>query len=222
MDRTPSEIVDVRRQHLGRNLSVAYRKPLKIVRGRGQYLFDDNGRQYLDLVNNVCHVGHCHPRVVEAGQRQMAVLNTNTRYLHDGSPSTSCASPNTFPDPLSVCFLVCTGTEANDLALRLAWAHTGSREIIVLEHAYHGHSPSLIEIATYKCEGPGGEGLAEHAHKVPCPDLYRGPHRGENAGRLYAEEVRANGRPYPAVGQEARRIHGRVADRLRWADRAAS
>ena len=189
MKRTVSEIVDIRRNHLSRNLSVAYREPLKIVRGRGQYLFDDSGRRYLDLVNNVCHVGHCHPRVVEAGQKQMAELNTNTRYLHDLLAEYVVRLTGTFPDPLSVCFLVCTGTEANDLALRLARAHTGNREMIVLEHAYHGHSPSLVEIATYKCEGPGGEGLAEHAHKVPCPDPYRGPHRGEDAGALYAQEV---------------------------------
>ena len=94
------------------------------------------------------------------------------------------------PEPLSVCYLVCTGTEANDLALRLARAHTGSREIIVVDHAYHGHSPSLVEISPYKCEGPGGEGLADHARKVGLPDSYRGPHRGADAGGLYAAEVK--------------------------------
>jgi 4-aminobutyrate aminotransferase-like enzyme len=89
-----------------------------------------------------------------------------------------------------VCFFTNSGTEANDLALRLARAHTGSKEIIVLDHAYHGHSPSLVEISPYKCEGPGGEGLVEHAHKVPMPDPYRGPHRGARSGEAYAEEVR--------------------------------
>ena len=189
-ERTIDEILEIRRRHFGRNLSIAYTEPLKIVRGEGQYLYDDRGRRFLDLVNNVCHVGHCHPHVVAAGQRQMAELNTNTRYLHDHLAEYALRLTDGFPDPLSVCFFVCTGTEANDLALRLARTHTGTREIIVLEHAYHGHSPSLVEIGTYKCEGPGGEGLAEHAHKAPIPDAYRGTHRGPGAGARYADEVR--------------------------------
>jgi 4-aminobutyrate aminotransferase-like enzyme len=189
MERTPDEINAIRRRYLGRNLSLSYGTPLKIVRGSGQYLFDDRGNRYLDLVNNVCHVGHCHPHVVDAASRQMALLNTNTRYLHDNLADYVLELAARMPDPLSVVFLVCTGTEANDLALRLARAHTRSREIIVLEHAYHGHSPSLIEIGTYKCEGPGGEGLAPHAHKVSCPDPYRGVHRGDASGELYARET---------------------------------
>jgi 4-aminobutyrate aminotransferase-like enzyme len=188
--RSADEIVAVRRRHFGFNLSVSYSEPLKIVRGEGQYLFDEVGRRYLDLVNNVCHVGHCHPHVVAAAQVQMAELNTNTRYLHDNLAEYALRLSATFPEPLDVCFFVNSGTEANDLALRLARAHTASKEIIVLDHAYHGHSPSLIEISPYKCEGPGGEGLAEHAHKVSMPDPYRGPHRGPDAGHAYAEEVR--------------------------------
>jgi len=186
---------------VGRNLSVSYTEPLKIVRGEGQYLYDEQGRRFLDLVNNVCHVGHCHPHVVAAGQRQMAELNTNTRYLHDNLADYALKLTVTFPDPLSVCFFVCTGTEANDLALRLARTHSGTREIIVLEHAYHGHSPSLIEIGTYKCEGPGGEGLAEHAHAAPLPDPYRGPHRGGDAGARYGNEVRAMVAELSAAGR---------------------
>ena len=189
--RDADEIVAVRKRHFGFNLSISYTEPLKIVRGEGQYLFDDKGRRYLDLVNNVCHVGHCHPSVVTAAQQQMAELNTNTRYLHDNLAEYALRLAGTFPEPLEVCFFTNSGTEANDLALRLARAHTGSREIIVLDHAYHGHSPSLVEISPYKCEGQGGEGLAEHAHKVPMPDAYRGPHRGSNAGEKYADEVRA-------------------------------
>ncbi len=188
--RSAGEIIDVRRKHLGRNFSVSYSEPLKIVRGRGQYLYDEGGRRYLDLVNNVCHVGHCHPRIVEAAQRQIAELNTNTRYLHDNLAEYAVRLTTTFPDPLSVCFFVCTGTEANDLALQLARAHSGSKEIAVLDHAYHGHSPSLVEISPYKCEGPGGEGLAAHAHKISMPDTYRGPQRGPYAGQKYAEELR--------------------------------
>ncbi len=189
VQRSDDEIVAIRRRHLGYNLSLSYETPLKIVRGEGQYLFDTDGRRYLDLVNNVCHVGHCHPHVVAAGRRQMGILNTNTRYLHDNLAEYLLRLTATLPEPLTVCYLVCTGTEANDLALRLARAHTGSSEIIVIDHAYHGHSPSLVEISPYKCEGPGGEGLADHARKVSLPDSYRGPHRGSDAGALYAAEV---------------------------------
>jgi 4-aminobutyrate aminotransferase-like enzyme len=189
--RDTAEILAVRRGHFGFNLSISYSEPLKIVRGKGQYLFDEGGRRYLDLVNNVCHVGHCHPYVVAAAGQQMAELNTNTRYLHDNLAEYALRLTNTFPEPLEVCFFTNSGSEANDLALRLARTHTGSKEIIVLDHAYHGNSPSLVEISPYKCEGPGGEGLAEHAHKVPMPDPYRGPHRGPHAGEGYADEVRA-------------------------------
>jgi 4-aminobutyrate aminotransferase-like enzyme/Ser/Thr protein kinase RdoA (MazF antagonist) len=187
--RDADEILAIRRRHLGPNLSVSYGRPLKIVRGEGQYLFDDEGARYLDLVNNVCHVGHCHPHVVAAVQRQAAVLNTNTRYLHDTLAEYVLRLTAALPAPLEVCFLVCTGTEANDLALRLALAHTGRREVLVLDHAYHGNSPTQIEISPYKCEGPGGHGLAPHARKVPMPDPYRGPNRGPDAGARYAEQV---------------------------------
>jgi 4-aminobutyrate aminotransferase-like enzyme len=180
------------------------------VRGRGQYLYDESGREYLDLVNNVCHVGHCHPRVVAAGRHQMGVLNTNTRYLHDTLAEYVTRLTEKMPEPLGVVFLVCTGTEANDLALRLARAHTGRREILVLDHAYHGHSPSLVEISAYKCDGPGGEGLAPHASKIPMPDSFRGIYRGAGTGPRYAAETRrivdhlvASGRPPGALITES-------------------
>jgi 4-aminobutyrate aminotransferase-like enzyme len=209
--RSAEEIVDVRRRHFGFNLSISYTDPLKIVRGDGQYLYDDSGRRYLDLVNNVCHLGHCHPLVVAAAGRQMAELNTNTRYLHDNLAEYTLRLTETFPDGLDVCFFTNSGTEANDLALRLARAHTGSKEIIVLDHAYHGHSPSLVEISPYKCEGPGGEGLAKHAHKVPMPDPYRGPHRGNDAGERYAGEV---ARAITGIEESGRRLGAFMAESL--------
>ena len=127
-----------------------YRQPPVLVRGEGAYLYGADGREYLDLVNNVAHVGHCHPRVVEAGARQMAVLNTNTRYLHGSVIDYARRLAATLPDPLHVCFFVNSGSEANDLALRLAAAHTGREEVIVLDHAYHGHLRSTIALSPYK------------------------------------------------------------------------
>jgi 4-aminobutyrate aminotransferase-like enzyme len=154
---------------LGRNLSVAYEKPLNIVRGEMQYLFDDEGRRFLDAYNNVAHVGHCHPKVVAAGQQQMALLNTNTRYLSGLIIQFAERLTATLPDPLNVCYVVNSGSEANELALRLARAHTKARDLIVLEHAYHGNTSTLIDISPYKHDGPGGDGPPSWVHKVPLP-----------------------------------------------------
>ena len=162
-------ILDARRRLLGRNLSIAYEKPLNILRGEMQYLFDDEGRRYLDAYNNVAHVGHCHPKVVAAGQRQMALLNTNTRYLSDLIIQFAERLTATLPDPLSVCYFVNSGSEANELALRLARAHTKAQDLIVLGHAYHGNTTTLIDISPYKHDGPGGAGPPSWVHKVPLP-----------------------------------------------------
>ncbi|MBW2440067.1 MAG: aminotransferase class III-fold pyridoxal phosphate-dependent enzyme [Deltaproteobacteria bacterium] len=190
--RSRDEILALRRQKLGRNLSIAYHRPLKIVRGRGQYLYTEEGQAYLDGVNNVCHVGHCHPRVVAAGQLQMPVLNTNTRYLHDYIIAYAQRLLSKFPDPLSVCYFVCTGSEANELALRMARNYTGQREIVTVDGAYHGNTQALIDISPYKHDGPGGRGTPPGVHKVVMPDGYRGPHKGSgpDVGTRYAQYVR--------------------------------
>jgi 4-aminobutyrate aminotransferase-like enzyme/Ser/Thr protein kinase RdoA (MazF antagonist) len=167
--RATADVRAARRSSLSRALSLSYAEPLRIVRGAGAYLYDEHGDAYLDLVNNVCHVGHAHPRVVAAAAAQMARLNTNTRYLHDLIVSYARRLAATLPDPLAVVFLVNSGSEANDLALRLARAHTGRRDVIVLDHAYHGNLGSLIEISPYKFAGPGGTGKPDHVHVCPLP-----------------------------------------------------
>jgi len=189
--RSDAEILALRRQALGRNLSISYQKPLKIVRGRKQYLYTADGRKYLDGVNNVCHVGHCHPHVVAAAQLQMPVLNTNTRYLHDNIIEYAQRLLAKFPDPLNVCFFVCTGSEANELALRLARTYTGQYDIIMVDGAYHGNTQALIDISPYKHDRPGGRGAPQWAHKAVMPDGYRGPHKGSGAatGTRYAAYV---------------------------------
>lgn len=188
--RSSNELLRLRRTHLNPTLSVAYSQPLKIVRGEGTWLYDDAGQAYLDMVNNVCHVGHCHPRVVRAGSAQMAILNTNTRYLHDNLVEYALRLTATLPAPLSVVFLTNSGTEANDLALRLARAHTGNRGVVVLDHAYHGHSPSMIELSPYKFNGKGGAGQSAHVAVAPMPDTYRGEIRDTyNAGQRYGQRV---------------------------------
>jgi 4-aminobutyrate aminotransferase-like enzyme/Ser/Thr protein kinase RdoA (MazF antagonist) len=192
--RDAAEIVRLRREYLGPTLSISYKRPLKIVRGFRQFLYDDRGQAFLDAVNNVPHVGHSHPRVVRAAQEQMALLNTNTRYLHDYIIEYAQRLAETLPEPLRVFFFVSSGSEANDLALRLAWTHTGRRDLIVVDGAYHGNSSSLIEISPYKFDGPGGRGAPPHVHKVPTPDIYRGRYQAPDsaAGRKYAGDVAAS------------------------------
>src|SRR5215203_55417 len=127
-------LMEARHRVLSRNLSVAYDNPINIVRGSMQYLYDDEGRRYLDAYNNVAHVGHCHPKVVAAAQKQMELLNTNTRYLSELIPEYAAKLTATLPESLGVCFFVNSGREANELALRLARAYTKARDMIVLEH----------------------------------------------------------------------------------------
>ena len=190
-DLSIEEIRKEREEHVGKSLSISYQKPLKIVRGSMQYLYDEEGRAYLDAVNNVSHVGHCHPRVVSAGQEQMAVLNTNTRYLHDNLVRYARRLCETLPEPLRVCFFVCSGSEANELALRLARTHTQRKDLIVVDVAYHGNTTSLIEISPYKFDGPGGAGAPPYVHKVSMPDVYRGEYKQNDpqAGEKYARYV---------------------------------
>ena len=183
--------LSARRNLLGGNLSISYSHPLKIVRGWRQFLYDDTGRAFLDVYNNVPLVGHSHPRVVAAVQQQLALLNTNTRYLHDNILRYANRLTALLPAPLKVCYFVNSGSEANELALRLARAHTNREDIIVLEHAYHGHTSTLIDISPYKFDGPGGRGQKPWVHIAPIADDYRGLHRrGEpELGKTYAAYV---------------------------------
>ena len=163
------DLVKERERLLGRNLSIAYERPLHIVRGSMQYLFDADGHRYLDAYNNVAHVGHCHPKVVAAGQRQIELLNTNTRYLSELILEYAEKLTATLPESLNVCYFVNSGSEANELAVRLARAHTKAREMIVLDHAYHGNTTTLIDLSPYKHNGPGGEGAPSWVHTVALP-----------------------------------------------------
>ena len=196
-ERFPAPDADVaatlaaRHALLGRNLSTSYWKPLKIVRGWMQYLYDETGRAYLDVYNNVPLVGHSHPRVVRAVQAQLALLNTNTRYLHDNVIRYAERLTRLLPEPLRVCYFVNSGSEANELALRLARTHTRQEDVIVLEHAYHGHTSTLIDVSPYKFDGPGGSGRKPWVHVAPLPDDYRGPYRrgDAEAASKYARHV---------------------------------
>ncbi|WP_419861672.1 aminotransferase class III-fold pyridoxal phosphate-dependent enzyme [Candidatus Palauibacter sp.] len=189
--RSHADIVEDRNLRLGPSLSLSYQRPLHIVRGRGAWLYDIDGQPFLDCVNNVAHVGHSQPRVNEAARRQMVALNTNTRYLHETILEYTERLAALFPSPLDVCFLVCSGTEANELALRMARTHTGKVGAVVLDGAYHGNSSSVVNLSPYKFNGPGGKGLRPWVRMAPMPDRFRGIHRGpdDEVAPLYAAHV---------------------------------
>jgi 4-aminobutyrate aminotransferase-like enzyme/Ser/Thr protein kinase RdoA (MazF antagonist) len=188
----PEELAERRARALPANLSLAYASPIHVVRGRGTRLFDPLGRAYLDCVNNVAHVGHEHPDVVRAGQRQMAVLNTNSRYLHEKVVEYAERLAALLPDPLSCCFFVNSGSEANELALRMARAHTNGSGVVALEGGYHGHTQTLIDVSHYKFTSPGGMGAPPWVRTAPAPDEYRGRYGRNVSDRAarYASHVK--------------------------------
>jgi 4-aminobutyrate aminotransferase-like enzyme/Ser/Thr protein kinase RdoA (MazF antagonist) len=207
------ETLAARQRLIGPSVRLAYARPLKIVRGFGQYLYDDSGRAYLDAYNNVPLVGHGHPRVVRAAQEQLALLNTNTRYLHDLMPAYARRLARRLPEPLSVFYLVSSGSEANELALRIARAATGGRDVVVLEHAYHGHTTTLVDVSPYKFDGPGGAGRPDWVHVAPLPDGYRGRYRRDDpqAGLRYAREL---GHVVDEVAKSGRRLAAFLSETL--------
>ena len=185
-----NQILQLRQKYLSPSLSLSYDTPLHIVRAKGQYLYDANGKRYLDAVNNIQHVGHCHPMVVDAARKQYGILNTNTRYLDENVVSYAKDLTSYLSDDLNVCFFTNSGSESNDLALRLARNKTQSKDTIVLDGAYHGHVSSLIDISPYKHNSKGGSGPPSYVHTLPMPDPFRGKYRGQKALNGYVDELK--------------------------------
>ncbi|PPA03563.1 aspartate aminotransferase family protein [Pseudomonas sp. MWU12-2312b] len=179
----------LQRRHrvLGSASPLFYDKPLHLVRGEGVWLFDVDGRRYLDVYNNVPCVGHCNPRVVEAMHRQASTLNIHTRYLDEHVVRYAERLTATFAEPLDTAMFTCTGSEANELALRLARFASGGTGLIVSDYNYHGNSASLAEVTTAL---PSPEPFASHARAVPIPCLYHAP-AGTTESQL-AEQYAAN------------------------------
>ncbi|MBD9557569.1 MULTISPECIES: aspartate aminotransferase family protein [unclassified Ensifer] len=165
-----ADLIARRERLLGRNMSLFYEEPVHLVRGEGVWLFDADGRRYLDCYNNVPHVGHCHPRVTEAIARQASTLNTHTRYLHEGILDYVERLTATFDKSLDAAILTCTGSEANDVALRMAQAVTGKTGVIATDHTYHGNTAAVSQLSTRM---PPVGGFGGHVRHVPAPDSYR-------------------------------------------------
>jgi ethanolamine-phosphate phospho-lyase len=186
---SPDESLEYRSRYLSSILSVSYSKPIKMERAAYQYMYDAYGNTFLDAYNNIPHVGHSHPKVVEAGQRQMAKLNTNTRYLYDILPAYAEKLLAKFPPALNRVFFVNSGSAASDLAIRMAKWHTQKEGLMVLEHGYHGNTQISIDISDYKFSNPKGQGQKPYILKTNLPDTFRGlftPNDG-TAGKAYAK-----------------------------------
>jgi len=185
------KLLEKRHEHLSSILSVSYDTPIHMKGAAFQYMYDAYGNSYLDAYNNIPHVGHSHPKVVEAGQRQMAKLNTNTRYLYDSLNEYAEKLLSKFPDSLNKVYFVNSGSAATDLALRMANIHSGNEKIMVMEHGYHGNTRAAIDVSYYKFNNPKGIGKKEHILVAPIPDTYRGKYTNDNgsAGKSYAEEA---------------------------------
>lgn len=188
-EKTLEEVETERFASVNPIFSVSYKKPIYMERAAFQYMFDKYGNSYLDAYNNIPHVGHSHPRVVEAGQKQMARLNTNTRYLYDQINQYTANLLKYFPEKLNKVFLVNSGSAASDLAIRLVRNYTGKKRIAALEQGYHGNTGSVIEISHYKFAGKGGKGASQNVLPLPMPDTYRGEFKAENAGFSYAKQA---------------------------------
>ncbi|KAF6038553.1 ETNPPL [Bugula neritina] len=194
-----SEILDIRKTKYGPSCMLFFEQaPLRIERGSGQYMFDEEGTRYIDCINNVAHVGHSHPRVTEAAVKQMKQLYTNNRYLHDNLPRLVEKITQTMPTDLSVCYFTNSGSEANDLALQLTRMFRHRHDIITLDNAYHGTVTSLQQINPYKWKQVEKETSdmyrSQWVHVVPAPDSYRGKYRDdeytmEELTDLYVQEV---------------------------------
>ncbi|MFP1979971.1 aspartate aminotransferase family protein [Lonsdalea quercina] len=164
------QLTDKRSKVLGESYRLFYRNPVHLVRGEGQYLWDASGKQYLDVYNNVASIGHCHPAVIDAVQQQMSQLNTHTRYLHERILDYTEDLLTTLPPEITKAMYMCTGSEANDLAIRVARAYSGGTGIIVSQEAYHGTS----DLTSGASPALGsGQPLAATTRLVPAPDRYR-------------------------------------------------
>jgi 4-aminobutyrate aminotransferase-like enzyme len=191
-DLDGTAVVALRDRRLARSQRAYYREPPKLVRGRGVWLYDEHGRGYLDAINNVSHVGHAEPRISAAAVGQLRKLNTNSRFIYDGIATYAERLVATLPSPLEVVFLVCTGSEANDLALRIARQVAGRTDVMVIDGAYHGNTAAVMGISPNRYKGPGGRGAPPTTHEVIRPDVYRGDFGRDDpqAGYKYALDVR--------------------------------
>lgn len=186
LPKATQDLLARREKLLGPNMSTFYEEPLHLVKGEGVWVWDSDGRKYLDCYNNVPHVGHCHPKVVQAICEQAGQFNSHTRYLHDGILDYVEKLTATFDNSLSSAIMTCTGSEANDVAIRIARAVTGKTGIIATDHTYHGNT---IAVSQLSLTNPPPGGKWPNVKHVTAPDSYRP--QGGVAGEAHAQALAA-------------------------------
>lgn len=186
-----------RTDHFSAALSLSYVEPIQMNRSAFQYMYDSEGNTFLDAYNNIMLAGHCHPKVVRAGQRTMAKLNTNTRYVYEELLVYSEKLLSKFPKKLNKVFLVNSGSAASDLAIRMATTYTKKSKVMVLEHGYHGNTRMGIDISHYKYNHKGGTGKQEYIIQTPMPNAFGSGFRDDGeAGMHFADQTIAQIKPY--------------------------
>ena len=178
-----------RNKTISNALSLSYTEPIQMSRAAFQFMYDTDGNTILDAYNNIMQVGHCHPHVVEAGQRTMAKLNTNTRYVYEELLSYSEKLLSKFPAHLNKVFFVNSGSAASDLAIRIAKTHTKKNKVMVLEHGYHGNTQNGIDISHYKYNHKGGKGKMEHILETPMPKVYGSGFKSESEAGIHYSNI---------------------------------
>ncbi|KAK9830741.1 hypothetical protein WJX74_004739 [Apatococcus lobatus] len=188
-------ILEARRRIVGPNVTLLFDEPIHMVRGEGVHLYDADGNEYLDTVNNVAHVGHCHPKVTAAVTKALMTLNTNSRYLHQDVIRHAQLLLPTLPSSLEAVYWTSSGSEATELAVRIARAACpGALHVAVMDYAYHGHTCLANDLSPLKFNGPGGSGQPSFVHVLPCPDIYRQTNLdGRAAARKVIAEAHAAG-----------------------------
>lgn len=197
-NKQPEKVKDIdltiskRKSSLGSSLSISYQKPIYMESAAFQYMFDKYGNTYLDAYNNIPHVGHQHPAVIEAAQKQISTLNTNTRYIYDSLSEYAELLLDKFPRSLNKVFFVNSGSAASDLAIRLTQNYTSRKKMVVMEHGYHGNTRMGVDISHYKYSNSGGKGKQSNIIEASIPDTYRGKFKtnSPSPGKSYAQELK--------------------------------
>ncbi|MEN8799477.1 MAG: aminotransferase class III-fold pyridoxal phosphate-dependent enzyme, partial [Flavobacteriaceae bacterium] len=198
-----SNLLNRRQQILSKSLSLSYKDPIAMESAAFQYMYDSQGETFLDAYNNIMLVGHCHPEVVRSGQRAMARLNTNTRYLYELLYRYGEKLLDLFPDSLNKVFFVNSGSEASDLAIRIARAYTARQAVFVLEHGYHGHTTIGTEISHYKYASAGGPGKGSDIIETPMPKFFGSGFKDEAECGLHYANIAAERLSHAKTGLAA-------------------
>ena len=207
------QLLEKRHSIFSSSMSLSYQEPIQMERAALQYMYGADGRSYLDCVNNIMHVGHCHPRVVEAIQRQAARLNTNTRYLYHLLSDYAERLLQHFPDKMQRVFFVNSGSAAGDLALRIARTATGCEETAVLKHGYHGNTASTIAVSNYKYAGKGGPGKPNGIWELPLAGPLQNGALPERLGAFIHESIVGCGGQVVLAGEYMQGVYGEVRKR---------